>query len=101
MDLTISNIGSKYTVCVNESLTAVNSPEFQDKLLKTIENADELIIDLSGMDYTSSAGLRVLLIAQQTMDEKDAEMTVRGVNDMTMEIFEETGFVNLLNFEDF
>lgn len=53
------------------------------------------------MDYTSSAGLRVLLIAQQIMDEKDAEMTVRGVNDMAMEIFEETGFVNLLNFEEY
>jgi anti-sigma B factor antagonist len=101
MNLTTSNNGSKYTVCINESLTALNSPELQDILLKIAEDADELILDLSGMDYTSSAGLRVLLRAQQIMDEKDADMRVRCVSDMAMEIFEETGFVNLLNIEDF
>jgi anti-sigma B factor antagonist len=52
------------------------------------------------MDYTSSAGLRVMLRAQQLMDDKEAAMTVRGVSDIAMEIFEETGFVNLLTFED-
>jgi anti-sigma B factor antagonist len=86
---------------VNESLTALNSPEFEAALMDIVKDADELVLDLSGMDYTSSAGLRVLLAAQQIMDERDAEMTVRGIKDMAMEIFEETGFVNLLNIEDF
>lgn len=101
MELTITNDGRKYTVCVNEKLNAVNSSEFEAALMEIIKDADVLVLDLSGMEYTSSAGLRVMLAAQQMMDEKDAEMTVRGVNDMTMEIFEETGFVNLLDFEDF
>jgi anti-sigma B factor antagonist len=101
MELTKTNIGSKYTVCVNESLTALNAPEFQDELLAAVEAADELILDLSGMNYTSSAGLRVMLRAQAMMDDKEAEMTVRGVSDMAMEIFEETGFINLLNIEDY
>ena len=101
MELTITNDGGKYTVCVNEKLNAVNSPEFEAALMEIIKDADVLVLDLSGMEYTSSAGLRVMLAAQQMMDEKEAEMTVRGVNDMTMEIFEETGFVNLLDFEDF
>lgn len=101
MNLTISNNGSKYTVCVNESITALNSPELEAALMEIIKDADELVLDLSGMDYTSSAGLRVFLAAQQIMDEKEADMSVRGVSDMAMEIFEETGFVNLLNIEDF
>ena len=52
------------------------------------------------MEYTSSAGLRVLLGAQKVMDEKDGSMLVRGANELVMEIFEETGFTNILDIEE-
>ena len=100
MDLAITNDGGRYTVCVNEKLTAVNSSEFEAALKKIVEDADELVLDLSGMDYTSSAGLRVMLCAKQIMDERGVDMILRGLNDMVMQIFRETGFVNLFNIEN-
>ena len=58
----------------------------------------ELTFDLEALDYVSSAGLRVLLSAQKIMN-KQGEMTVRNVNDAVMDVFEVTGFVDLLNIE--
>ena len=59
----------------------------------------DLVIDLSDMNYVSSAGLRVFLTAQKTMNRKGG-MLIRGVGDELREIFEVTGFDCILNIED-
>ncbi len=61
---------------------------------------DELVLDLEKMPYTSSAGLRAFLDAQQVMEEKDGRVIACGLTEFVMEIFEETGFDRLLEIEE-
>ena len=89
--------GRKLTISIEGVLNTNTAPELDAILGDNLADTDELIFDISRMDYTSSAGLRVFLGAQQYMDEKDGDMRLRGANDMVMEIFEETGFDKLMN----
>ncbi len=89
--------GKKLVIKIEGEITAVNAPELNELVDSVIDDTDNLIFDVSDMDYTSSAGLRVFLKALQIMDEKDGYTEVVGANDVVMEIFEETGFVNFLN----
>ena len=64
----------------------------------SIDEVTELIFDLTGLEYVSSAGLRVLLSAQKVMN-KQGNMIIRGANEEIMEIFDVTGFTDILNIE--
>ena len=59
----------------------------------------ELTIDLEQLDYISSAGLRVLLFAQKTVNSFDGKMMVKNVKPEIMEVFEITGFTDILTIE--
>ena len=74
------------------------SPKLEAELKNSLDGIKDLVFDISKLEYVSSAGLRVLLSAQKVMN-KQGEMTVKGANDVIMEIFEVTGFVDLLNIE--
>ena len=91
--------GSRLIVSVEGYLDALTAPELEAKLADLPADITDLIFDLKDMEYTSSAGLRVLLGAQKAMDEKDGSMVIRGANELVMEIFEETGFTNILDIE--
>ncbi len=58
----------------------------------------ELVLDMAALDYLSSAGLRVILAAQMQMN-KQGSMVVRHVNETIMEVFEVTGFTDILTIE--
>ena len=89
---------SRMTIKADGRLDAVTSPDME-KILKEIpSDLLELVIDLSGLEYISSAGLRVLLSAQKIMN-KQGEMTVTGCSEEIMEIFEVTGFSDILNIQ--
>ncbi|MBR2561078.1 MAG: STAS domain-containing protein [Eubacterium sp.] len=92
--------GSRLVISVEGYLDALTAPELEAELGKALADIDDLVFDLKDMEYTSSAGLRVLLGAQKVMDEKDGSMLVRGANELVMEIFEETGFTNILDIEE-
>ena len=79
-------------------LDTVTAPDFERELGGSYEGTRELTIDFGGLDYISSAGLRVLLVAQKTMN-RQGEMKITGVNDTIMEIFEVTGFSDFLTIE--
>ena len=85
----------KLTTKVSGRLDTTTAPELEASLRESMDSADELILDLSDLEYISSAGLRVLLAAQKVMGKKGG-MTVTGVNDVIMEIFEVTGFSDIL-----
>ena len=92
--------------CENEKLTVAlegrrdttTAPELEKSLKESLGDVSELIMDLGGLEYISSAGLRVLLSAQKTM-MKQGSMKVTHVNETVMEIFEVTGFVDILTIE--
>ena len=79
-------------------LDTTTAPELEKAVAASYEGITELIIDMKELDYVSSAGLRVLLAAQKTMN-KQGNMTIRNVNEAVMEIFEITGFLDILTIE--
>ena len=89
-----------FTYQLPSSLSFDNFAEVEADILKQIEghNYDEIVLDAQGMKYISSAGLRVLLVAQRIMGKK-GHMTVRNVNESVMEILTITGFNNVLDIE--
>ncbi|MDD5952365.1 MAG: STAS domain-containing protein [Oscillospiraceae bacterium] len=76
-------------------LDTMTAPELEAVLKETIDGMEKLDLDFSGLEYLSSAGLRVLLTAQKIMN-KQGEMVIHNVNDTIMEVFEVTGFVDIL-----
>lgn len=99
MELTQTREGNKLTITLAGDLNTMTAPDLEAVLGDNLADVDELVFDLTDLRYTSSAGLRAFLGAQQVMEDKDATMVVRGVSEFVMEIFEETGFVNLLDIE--
>ncbi len=79
-------------------LDTVTAPELDRELKGSLEGITSLILDLSGLDYVSSAGLRVLLAAQKQMNRQGA-MKLTHVSEAIMEIFEVTGFRDILTVE--
>ena len=80
-------------------LNSVTAPEFEAVIKNDLDNVEKLVIDCNKLSYLSSAGLRVLLVAQKIMS-KNGKMTIRKVNKDVMEIFALTGFSAVLDFED-
>lgn len=87
---------SKLTVAVKGRLDTTTAPELEEALQAEMEGLTELELDFSELEYISSAGLRVLLATQKKM-QGQGTMTVTGVNDIVMEVFEVTGFCDILN----
>ena len=79
-------------------LDTVTAPDLESELKDVIGEITDLTLDFKDLDYISSAGLRVLLSAQKTMS-KQGSMKLTGVNETIMEIFEVTGFSDILTIE--
>ena len=79
-------------------LDTTTSPELEKELKASLDGITTLVIDMTGLEYISSAGLRVLLSAQKSMN-RQGEMRIKHVNETIMEIFEVTGFTDILTIE--
>ena len=88
--------GNSLTVAIEGRLDTTTAPKLEEELKASLDGISELTMDLSTLDYISSAGLRVLLSAQKIMN-KQGEMKVAGSNETVMEVFEVTGFSDILN----
>ncbi|MBQ1536667.1 MAG: STAS domain-containing protein [Ruminococcus sp.] len=90
--------GSKLTMAIEGRVDTTTAPELDNQLKESIEGVTDLILDFTKVEYVSSAGLRVLLSAQKTMN-KQGQMKLIGVSDDIKEIFDITGFSEILSFE--
>jgi len=90
--------GNKLCLSLAGRMDTSTAPELEAELKAGLSGVKELTIDLTELDYLSSAGLRVLLGAQKTMN-KQGSMKVTNVNETIMEIFEVTGFKDILTIE--
>lgn len=97
MEITKTDNGKSVTLAVNGRLDTVTAPILDGEILAVIESVDELILDFTSLEYISSAGLRVLLKAQKTISGH-GKMIIKNVNPMVKEIFEVTGFIDILTF---
>ena len=89
---------SELTVELSGRLDTNTAPELEAALKTALEGVEELTFDFEKLDYISSAGLRVLLAAQKTMN-RQGSMKVKNANEIIMEIFEVTGFSDILTIE--
>ena len=90
--------GAKLNLAVIGRLDTTTAPELEQELKESLEGVNELVLDLAGLEYISSAGLRVLLAAQRRMN-KQGSMKLVNVNELVMEVFEVTGFSTILTIE--
>ena len=90
--------GAKLTVFLAGKLDTESAPKLNAELAGSLGGITELVLDMTDLSYISSAGLRVLLSAQKTM-MKQGSMKVTHVSETVMEIFEVTGFVDILTIE--
>lgn len=90
--------GTALTVAVEGRLDTTTSPRMEEELRKSIDGITDLIFDFGKLEYISSAGLRVLLAMQKIMN-KQGKMTLKNVGEVVMEVFEVTGFVDILSIE--
>lgn len=88
----------KLTIALAGRLDTTTAPKLETELKQNISGVEELVLDLAALEYLSSAGLRVLLSAQKVMN-RQGSMVVRNANEIIMEIFEVTGFVDVLTIE--
>lgn len=90
--------GSILCLKVIGRLDTTTAPQLENELKQNISGITKLTMDFSELEYMSSAGLRILLAAQKVMN-RQGKMVVKNVNDTIMEVFEITGFIDILTIE--
>ena len=96
MKITKNVNGNIANIALEGRLDTMTSPELEAELNQSLAGADSLTLDFSKLEYISSAGLRVLLSAHKAMSAKGG-MKVTNVNEIVQEVFEVTGFADILN----
>lgn len=98
MTITKRNEGNKLTIELEGRLDTTTAPELEVVLKDSLDGITDLTLDMQQLCYLSSAGLRVVLSAQKRMN-KQGHMTVKNVCEAIMEVFEITGFVDILDIQ--
>lgn len=98
MNISITSAGGRLAVALEGRLDTNAASQFENALKENLRGVSELELDFAQLVYISSAGLRVLLAAIKLM-KKQGTMVVRNVNDMVMEVFEITGFADMMTIE--
>lgn len=90
--------GAALEVAVAGRLDTTTAPQLEAELKGSLDGIKDLALDFAGLEYISSAGLRVLLATQKVMNTQ-GKMVIRNVNDDIKEVFEITGFCDILTIE--
>ena len=98
MNIIKNKDGSKLALALEGRLDTTTAPQLEAELKASMDGVTELNLDFEKLEYLSSAGLRVLLAAQKVMN-KQGSMVIRHVNETIHEVFEVTGFIDILTIE--
>lgn len=90
--------GATLQIALEGRLDTTTAPQLEAELKQSMDGITLLELDFDKLEYLSSAGLRVILAAQKTMN-KQGKMVIRHVNETIMEVFEVTGFIDILTIE--
>ncbi|MCR4601150.1 MAG: STAS domain-containing protein [Clostridia bacterium] len=90
--------GTELIVAIVGRLDTTTAPQLDEEINQSIMGVEKLVIDVAEMEYISSAGLRVLLSAHKKMT-KQGSMVIRNVSEIVMDIFDVTGFSDILTIE--
>ena len=97
MNINKSKDGNSLNIALEGRLDTTTAPQL-DEEIKALDGVAKLVFDFSKLEYISSAGLRVLLSAQKIMN-KQGSMVIKNVSEEIKEIFEVTGFIDILTIE--
>jgi anti-sigma B factor antagonist len=100
MEIKVTANGTENTVALDGRLDTTTAPQLEKGLSNLFDSTEKLVFDFGNLQYISSAGLRVLLSAQKKMNSKSGSMVIRNANDMVMEVFDVTGFLDILTIEE-
>ena len=89
----------KLTVALEGRLDTFTAPDLEEELDASLSGVTDVVLDLAGLEYISSAGLRVLLSTQKKMNAVEGSLVVRNINEIVKEVFEVTGFDEILTIE--
>ena len=98
MDIKKTKNDTTLTLAIQGRIDTTTAPQLEAALRSDIDGVTELYLDFTGVEYISSAGLRVLLSAQKLMS-RQGKMVLSHVNESVMEVFEVTGFSDILTIE--
>ncbi len=98
MIITKTKEKTSLTLAIEGRLDTTTAPRLEAELRGSIDGVDNLVLDFASLEYVSSAGLRVLLSAQKVMN-RQGRMVLKNVSEDVMDVFEVTGFVDILTIE--
>lgn len=98
MNITKTVNDKTITLAVSGRIDTLTAVDFEKEIDSAVDQAQELILDMKELEYTSSAGLRVILKAQKMMNNK-GKMKLINVSEDVREIFDITGFLDILTIE--
>lgn len=100
MDIVEKKTGTELEVKVSGRLDTNTAPDLESSVTPDLKSCKKLVLELSDLDYISSAGLRVVLTFYKSLSAEGKSMVVKHVNDEVMEVFDMTGFSSFLVFEE-
>jgi anti-sigma B factor antagonist len=99
MDITITKNGNENVITIKGRLDTLTAPELQGPLSTSVQQNKKTILNCVELEYVSSAGLRVLLMAEKTSKASKTELVIADISDEIREIFDMTGFSEILTIK--
>ena len=99
MNISETRSGDVIQIKIDGRVDTTTSPQLQNAILQAFQKGNKLVLDFSGVEYVSSAGLRALLIGQKTANSKGGSMTLLHVADAVLQVFKMSGFSGILHIE--
>ena len=100
MTVKLVNRGAEAELLLDGRLDSHTSPEVEEIFTDVSGRFERVILNMAGLEYVSSAGLRIIKNLHMAMRRRGGELTLHNVNKLVMEVFEMTGFAGLLKIED-
>ena len=98
MDVKLVNRGTTGELLLNGRLTSANAPEVEKIFTDVADRFNTVVLNLAGLEYTASSGLRIMLRLHQTMTKKGGSLQIKDASPMVMEVLEMTGMASYLTF---
>lgn len=99
MNIEKNQNGTEVTLLLAGRLDTTTAPQLEMKIQESLEGTERLILDFKDLEYLSSAGLRVLLSAHKAIMKQGGDMRIHHVNEVIHDVFEITGFMDVLHIE--
>jgi anti-sigma B factor antagonist len=99
MDISITKDGNTNTIAIKGRLDTLTAPELQAPLSESVKQCKKTVLDCAELEYVSSAGLRVLLMAEKASKAGKTALVIRNISAEIREIFDMTGFSEILTIE--